>query len=58
MGPSEEAVISYWKEHREQLRQSETQRATLTNFLIVVTAALSALVVQQKFALETVNLSQ
>ena len=54
---SETAVLAYWKEHREQLRQSETQRATMTNFVLVVVAALSALIVQQKFVLATLPLS-
>lgn len=53
---SDEAIRAYWKEHREQLRQCETQRSTLTNLLIVVTAALSALIVQQKFTLNVVPL--
>lgn len=53
---SEEAIRAYWKEHREQLRQCETQRSTLTNLLLVVTAALSALVVQQKFTLNVMPL--
>ncbi|MEO3972402.1 hypothetical protein [Streptomyces sp. CAU 1734] len=53
---SEEAIRFYWKEHREQLRQCETQRSTLTNLLIVVTAALSALIVQQKFTLNVMPL--
>ncbi|WP_314414873.1 hypothetical protein [Streptomyces sp. DSM 40484] len=53
---SEEAIRAYWKEHREQLRQCETQRSTLTNLLIVVTAALSALIVQQKFMLNVMPL--
>lgn len=48
---SEEAIRAYWKEHREQLRQCETQRSTLTNLLIVITAALSALIVRQRFSL-------
>lgn len=48
---SDEAIRAYWKEHREQLRQCETQRSTLTNLLLVITAALSALVVQQHFSL-------
>ncbi|MFB6642939.1 hypothetical protein ACFCYF_37600 [Streptomyces chartreusis] len=47
---SEEAIRAYWKEHREQLRQCETQRSALTNLLLVITAALSALIVQQKFS--------
>jgi hypothetical protein len=49
-GISEEAIRAYWKEHREQLRQCETQRSTLTNLLLVITAALSALIVQQQFS--------
>ncbi|MGX1708974.1 hypothetical protein ACWIFI_06560 [Streptomyces albidoflavus] len=53
---SDEAIRAYWKEHREQLRQCETQRSTLTNLLIVVTAALSALIVQQKFTLNVIPL--
>jgi len=54
---SETAVLAYWSEHRDQLRQSETQRALLTNYLLVIAAALSALVVQQRFAAETLALS-
>lgn len=53
---SEEAIRAYWKEHREQLRQCETQRSTLTNLLLVITAALSALIVQQKFTLNVLPL--
>ncbi|MBG0819591.1 hypothetical protein HS048_02305 [Planomonospora sp. ID91781] len=48
---SDEAIRAYWKEHREQLRQCETQRSTLSNLLIIITAALSALIVQQRFSL-------
>ncbi|GAA2729755.1 hypothetical protein [Streptomyces nogalater] len=47
---SDEAIHAYWKEHREQLRQCETQRSTLSSLLLVITAALSALIVQQKFS--------
>jgi hypothetical protein len=54
---SEPVVLAYWGEHRDQLRQSETQRALLTNYLLVIAAALSALVVQQRFAAETLPLS-
>jgi hypothetical protein len=54
---SETAVLAYWGEHRDQLRQSETQRALLTNYLLVTAAALSALVVQQRFVPETLPLS-
>lgn len=50
MSEQSETVLAYWNEHREQFRQSETQRATLTNFLLVITAGLSGLIVQQKFS--------
>jgi hypothetical protein len=53
---SDEAIRAYWKEHREQLRQCETQRSTLSNLLIIVTAALSALIVQQGFTMNVVPL--
>ena len=53
MSPTESAVLEYWKEHREQLRQSENQRAVLTNYVLVVTAGLSGFVAQQKFAMTT-----
>jgi hypothetical protein len=54
---SEAATLAYWTEHRDQLRQSETQRALLTNYLLVITAALSALISQQRFATATLPLS-
>lgn len=57
MSASEEAVIAFWKEHREQLRQSEVQRSTLTNFLLVIAAGLSALIVQQKFSAYVIPLA-
>ena len=41
MGPSEDAVLAYWREHREQLRQSENQRAVLTNYVLVITRAIN-----------------
>jgi hypothetical protein len=55
-GP-EDVTLAYWREHREQLRQSENQRAVLTNYMLVITAAISGLVVQQHFALRTLPLS-
>jgi len=54
---SSDAVLAYWNEHRQQLRQSETQRSLLTNYLLVITAALSGLIVQQKFAGGTLALA-
>jgi hypothetical protein len=53
----EDAVLAYWKEHREQLRQSENQRAILTNYVLVITAGISGFVVQQHFSLRTLPLS-
>lgn len=53
---SEEAIRAYWLEHRAQLRQCETQRSTLTNLLLIVTAALSGLIVQQEFTLNVIPL--
>jgi hypothetical protein len=47
---SVDAVLAHWGEQREQLRQSENQRATLTNYVLVVASAISGLIVQQKYA--------
>ena len=55
--PPEDAVLAYWKEHREQLRQSENQRAVLTNYVLVIVAAISGFIVQQHFDLRTLPLS-
>ena len=57
MSESTDAVLAYWAEHRQQLRQCESQRATLTNFLLVITAGLSGLIIQQRFADTTLTLS-
>ena len=57
MKVSEGALLAYWKEHREQVRQSETQRSVLTNFVLVIVAGISGLIVQQRFDLETLPLS-
>jgi hypothetical protein len=53
----DDAVLAYWKEHREQLRQSENQRAVMTNFILVITAGISGFVVQQHFSVRTIPLS-
>jgi hypothetical protein len=53
----EDAVLAYWHEHREQLRQSENQRAVLTNYVLVITAAISGFIVQQHFTDRTLPLS-
>lgn len=57
MSGQEDSVLAYWKEHREQLRQSENQRAILTNYILVITAAVSGFVVQQQFSVRTIPLS-
>ena len=57
MSGQEDSVLAYWKEHREQLRQSENQRAVLTNYVLVITAAISGFVVQQQFSPRTIPLS-
>jgi hypothetical protein len=53
----ENTALEYWKDHREQMRQSETQRAVLTNYILLIAAALSGFVVQQQFSLRTLPLS-
>lgn len=42
-------MLAYWREHREQMRQSENQRAALTNYILVIVAALTGFLVQQGF---------
>jgi hypothetical protein len=49
VGDPDTATLAYWNEHRQQLRQSESQRATLTNYVLVITAALTGLVAQYEF---------
>jgi hypothetical protein len=53
----DDAVLEFWKDHREQLRQSENQRAVLTNYVLLIAAAISGFVVQQQFSPRTVPLS-
>lgn len=48
-----DAVLAYWGEHRQQLRQSEDQRAVLTNYVLVIASALTGFIAQQKLALDT-----
>jgi uncharacterized membrane protein YdbT with pleckstrin-like domain len=50
-------LLAYWSEHREQLRQSQSQRGVLTNYMVAIAAAISGLVVQQHFRTETLPLS-
>jgi hypothetical protein len=53
----DDAFLEFWKDHREQLRQTENQRAVLTNYVLLIAAAISGFVVQQQFSLRTVPLS-
>lgn len=39
MADASDVLIELWKEQREQARQTETQRSTLTNIVILVVAA-------------------
>ena len=50
-------MVAFWSEHRAQLRQSESQRAVLTNYVLAIAAAISGLVVQQRFRIQTLPLS-
>jgi len=57
MTAPESATLAYWSENREQMRQSESQRAVLTNYVLAIAAAISGLVVQQHFRAQTLPLS-
>ena len=52
-----DAVLAFWSEHRAQMRQSEDQRATLTNFVMVIASALAGFIVQQHLQLRTLPLA-
>ena len=41
-------MLEYWREHREQFRQSENQRAVLTIFVPVIAAALTGFIMQTR----------
>ena len=51
------AVLAYWSEQRQQLRQSEGQRAVLTNYVLVIASALTGFAVQQKLSRDTLPLA-
>lgn len=57
MADQSDAVLAYWSEHRQQLRQSEDQRAILTNYVLVVASALTGFAVQQKLSRDTLPLA-
>ncbi|MEU4389885.1 hypothetical protein [Kribbella sp. NPDC023855] len=57
MSESPEMVLAYWSEHRAQLRQSESQRAVMTNYILLITTAVSGFIVQQNLKPATITLS-
>jgi hypothetical protein len=57
MSDPHDLVLAYWAEHRTQLRQCETQRSVLTNYILVIVAALTGLIVQQQVQPSTLPLS-
>jgi type IV secretory pathway TrbF-like protein len=57
MAESIDAVLAYWSEQREQMRQCETQRSVLTNYVLVLVTAATGLIVQQKFQVRTLPLA-
>ncbi len=57
MSEPADTVLAYWNEHRQQLRQSENQRSVLTNYILVIVAALSGFIVQQGLRPATIPLS-
>ncbi|WP_045875822.1 hypothetical protein [Pseudofrankia sp. DC12] len=57
MSDKSEAILAYWTEQRTQLRQSESQRSSMTNYVLVIAAGLSGLIAQQKYATTTIPLA-
>jgi hypothetical protein len=57
MADQSDAVLAYWSEHRQQLRQSEDQRAILTNYVLIIASALTGFTVQQKLTRDTLPLA-
>ena len=52
-----DVVLAFWSEQRQQMRQSEDQRAVLTNYILVIVSALTGFAVQQKLATVTLPLT-
>jgi hypothetical protein len=57
MSEPADVMLAYWRDHRDQLRQSENQRAVLTNYVLIIVAALSGFIVQQQLKPATLPLS-
>ncbi|MEW2574362.1 hypothetical protein [Streptomyces sp. NPDC047070] len=47
MADEYDVLLQFWQEQRDQARQTETQRATLTNLVLLVASAAIGLVVHQ-----------
>ncbi|WP_413754878.1 hypothetical protein [Streptomyces sp. MMBL 11-3] len=47
MADEYDVLLQFWQEQRNQARQTETQRATLTNLVLLVASAAIGLVVHQ-----------
>ena len=47
MADETDVLLDLWKGHRDEARQMENQRATLTNIVIIVTAAALGFLAQQ-----------
>jgi hypothetical protein len=54
--PPTDATLAYWKGHREQLRRSENQRASSTNYVLVVVSAMPGFCIQQRLRPVTIPL--
>jgi len=46
---SKSVILEYWKDQRAQARHTETQRATFTNIILIVAAAMLGFVAQKGF---------
>jgi type IV secretory pathway TrbF-like protein len=57
MADQSDTVLAYWSEHREQLRQSEDQRAFLTNYVLIIASALTGFTVQQHLSPDTLPIA-
>jgi hypothetical protein len=47
MAESHEVLLQFWREQRDQARQSENQRAAMTNIVLIVAAAAVGFVVRE-----------
>jgi hypothetical protein len=57
MADQSDTVLAYWSEHRQQLRQSEDQRAALTNYVLIIASALTGFAAQEQLSPDTFPLA-